>query len=214
MASGFDVGETERVSDRSSSSSSRRRAVIELATRCEWHEMHSRHVAKLTLSLFDQLRPLHKLNAADRELIHFAALLHDIGWHIAGAAHHKHSAHLIRHGLSARVFTTVERNLIAAIARYHRKTPPRAAHKRYACLTQRQQRLVATGAALLRIADGLDRSHRCNVSRLVARCRRNVVQIDLELKTTIPTDIHSATAKSDLFNELFRRPVTFATLED
>src|ERR1019366_1391535 len=73
----------------------RRRSVLDLARRCAWHQSHSEHVAKLCVELFDQLQPLHKLAAQDREVIEYGALLHDIGWHIARERHHKHSMYLI-----------------------------------------------------------------------------------------------------------------------
>ena len=61
----------------------RRRSVIDLGRRCDWHQTHSEHVAGLCMQLFDQLKPLHGLTDKQRELIEYGALLHDIGWHIA-----------------------------------------------------------------------------------------------------------------------------------
>ena len=97
----------------------RRRSVLDLARRCDWHQAHSEHVARLCLELFDQLRPLHGLGTEDRELIEYGALLHDIGWHIAREGHHKHSQYLILNG-DLKNFADEE----VADHRQHRPLPP------------------------------------------------------------------------------------------
>jgi exopolyphosphatase/guanosine-5'-triphosphate,3'-diphosphate pyrophosphatase len=76
----------------------RRSAVLSLARRCNWAEPHARQVAQLSLALFDTTAELHHLGSADRELLEFAALLHDIGEHVASSGHHKHGAYLVRNG--------------------------------------------------------------------------------------------------------------------
>ena len=73
----------------------RRASVQALARRCSWPEAHSRHVAMLALELFDQLRELHGLDDDDRELLEYAALLHDIGEHVAHEGHDRHAAYLV-----------------------------------------------------------------------------------------------------------------------
>ena len=76
----------------------RRASVQSLARRCSWPEEHSRHVATLALELFDQLRELHGLGEDDRELLEYAAMLHDIGEHVAHEGHDRHAAYLVQHG--------------------------------------------------------------------------------------------------------------------
>ncbi len=98
----------------------RRRSVLDLCRRCEWHKQHSTQVTRLALRLFDELSGLHELGPLDRELLEYASLMHDIGWHIGGKGHHKHSAYLIRHG-KLKGFTDEEVETMANIARYHRK---------------------------------------------------------------------------------------------
>src|SRR5690606_13352481 len=73
----------------------RRRSVLQLARRCLTNAVHAEHVARLALDLFRGTRALHALPNADGELLEFAALLHDIGFHIAPSKHHKHAAYLI-----------------------------------------------------------------------------------------------------------------------
>ncbi|MGH7178321.1 MAG: HD domain-containing protein, partial [Tepidisphaeraceae bacterium] len=108
----------------------RRRSVLDLARRCDWHKSHSEHVAGLCLRLFDELRPLHRLGTIERELIEYAAMLHDIGWHIGAKGHHKHSMYLIANG-NLRNFNDDEVKIIASIARYHRKSEPSRRHETY-----------------------------------------------------------------------------------
>jgi exopolyphosphatase/guanosine-5'-triphosphate,3'-diphosphate pyrophosphatase len=110
------------------------------------------------LSLFDQTSALHGLGPAERGLLEVAGLLHDVGYAVAQSAHHKHSLYLIRNadldGFSAR-----ERDLVANIARYHRKALPADRHAEYMALDDDDRTLVRRLAALLRLADGLDADH-------------------------------------------------------
>ncbi len=125
----------------------RRRSVLDLARRCDWHQLHAEHVAKLALQLFDQLKPLHHLGPEARELIEYGALLHDIGWHIAGNKHHRHSMYLVMNG-DLKGFTPEETQVIANIARYHRKSDPTVKHESFALLSAADRQIVRVGAAL------------------------------------------------------------------
>src|SRR3990170_3973160 len=145
------------------------------ARRCRSNERHCAHVADLALSLFDQLREAYRLPAEARDLLQAATLLHDIGYLINHAKHHKHAYHLIMHGELAG-FTAREVELIANVARYHRRALPRRSHENLARLDREDQRLVRQLAGILRVADGLDRTHtqavsgvRCQVSGRRAR---------------------------------------------
>src|SRR6185436_16449620 len=116
------------------------------------------HVARLALDLFRGTRPLHNLTNADGELLEFAALLHDIGFHVAASKHHKHAAYLIENA-DLQGFTPEEAQLIALVARYHRKATPKENHEPYGRLPEPKRLRVRVLAALLRIAEGLDRGH-------------------------------------------------------
>ena len=186
----------------------RRRSVLDLARRCDWHRTHSEHVAMLCMRLFDELRGLHGMGQIERELIEYAAFLHDIGWHIAGKGHHKHSMYLILNG-DLKNFTEEEVGIIAKIARYHRKTTPKPKHQAYKQLHPESRRVVDAGAAMLRLADGLDRSHanaitdlRCEVGRRKVRCRL-MTRADAEL------EIWGARRKMDWFRKVFSREIDF-----
>ncbi len=119
---------------------------------------HARHVARLSLALFDGLRDTHGLGDEAREILHFAALLHDVGAVIGYDGHAQHSSYIIRNG-SLRGVTATELDLIATVARFHGKARPGKRHPSYRSLDKRQRRMVKWLSALLRVAEGLDRSH-------------------------------------------------------
>ncbi|HEY7115630.1 MAG TPA: Ppx/GppA phosphatase family protein [Tepidisphaeraceae bacterium] len=186
----------------------RRRSVLGLARRCNWEQIHAEHVTSLCLQLFDQLRHLHHLGDAERELIEYGAMLHDIGWHIAGKKHHQHSMYLILHG-DLKGFDEDEVAVIANVARYHRKSAPDASHKEFDALPAKAKRIVRVGAALLRIADGLDRSHNGVVSSVRTRAMGGAVNVYLEIRGDPALEIWAAKRKRDFFEQLFDRSVTF-----
>jgi exopolyphosphatase / guanosine-5'-triphosphate,3'-diphosphate pyrophosphatase len=186
----------------------RRRSVIDLARRCNWHRTHSEHVAMLTMQLFDETRPLHGLTASERELVDYAALLHDIGWHIAREDHHKHSMYLILHG-DLRGFTRDEIAVIANIARYHRKSPPKRKHKLYADLGSRLRFVVDVGSSLLRIADGLDRSQGQVVTGLKCRLADDAVTCRVTARSDAELELWGARRKKDLFESALGRKLRF-----
>jgi exopolyphosphatase/guanosine-5'-triphosphate,3'-diphosphate pyrophosphatase len=182
--------------------------VLDLGRRCDWHQAHSEQVARLCTELFDAMRPLHGLGTEQRELIEYAALLHDIGWHIAREKHHKHSQYLILHG-DLKNFSREEVRIIASIARYHRKTKPEVAHKEFAKLSTSARRVVRVGAALLRIADGLDRSHSAVVSSLSVEITRKRVEITLKAKGDAELELWGARSKRDFFEDVFGKSPRF-----
>ncbi len=125
-------------------------------------EKHALQVAKLSVSLFDQLASLHNLDASDRELLEAAALLHDIGWHNGRKEHHKTSRNIIIRS-RALPMSTRRRVMAGLIARYHRKKLPQPSHRFFSLLDERSKATVNKLAALLRFADGLDAGHNSSV---------------------------------------------------
>jgi exopolyphosphatase/guanosine-5'-triphosphate,3'-diphosphate pyrophosphatase len=136
----------------------RRRSVIELAERCQYAPEHARQVASLALALFDQTRGVHALTDREREWLEYASLLHDIGMHISYERHHRHSYYLIKNG-DLRGFEPDEIEMIALIARYHRRATPKKSHEGFADRDPRDRRTIRLLGAFLRLAEGLDRSH-------------------------------------------------------
>jgi exopolyphosphatase / guanosine-5'-triphosphate,3'-diphosphate pyrophosphatase len=136
----------------------RRRSVFELAEHFNFWPEHSQHVAKLALALFDQTRAIHGLTDRERDWLEYAAILHDVGVHISYEGHHKHSYYLISNG-DLRGFEPHEIQTIALVARYHRQAPPKRKHDAFGSLPRRLRRTVRALAAMLRLAESLDRSH-------------------------------------------------------
>lgn len=186
----------------------RRRSVIDLARRSDWHKTHSEQVARICMKLFDETRLLHGMSAAERELVEYGALLHDIGWHIGRDSHHKHSMYLILNG-NLRNFSEEEIRTIANIARYHRKASPKKTHEEYASLPARYRRIVDVGAALLRLSDGLDRSHSSVIQDLRCRIGNKRVKCTLSARSDAELEIWAARRKRDWFENVFHRPIAF-----
>ena len=136
----------------------RRRSVIELGERCGYWSEHAQQVARLALSIFDQTRSVHGLSDKEREWLEFGALLHDVGVHISYERHHRHSYYLIKNG-DLRGFHPQEIEVIALIARYHRQATPKKSHDGYTDLSGTLRGTVKTLSAMVRLAEGLDRSH-------------------------------------------------------
>jgi exopolyphosphatase/guanosine-5'-triphosphate,3'-diphosphate pyrophosphatase len=136
----------------------RRRSIIELGERCGYWSEHAQQVARLALNIFDQTRSVHGLSDKEREWLEFGALLHDVGVHISYERHHRHSYYLIKNG-DLRGFDPQEIEVIALIARYHRQATPKKSHEGYGDLKGQMRKTVKTLSAMVRLAEGLDRSH-------------------------------------------------------
>ena len=136
----------------------RYRAVCALAEAHRYEREHTHQVTRLAMALFDGLAPALGLNADARFLLQCGAMLHDIGWSDGRKAHHKTAQRLIlaAEGLP---FDDRERTIVALVARYHRKALPAPDHEGYADLGEADRRLVRALGGILRVADGLDRSH-------------------------------------------------------
>jgi len=154
------------------------KAVMRLAKSCKYEAGHTHQVTRLALQLFDELQSLHGLGAEERFWLQCGALLHDIGWIEGQQGHHKTALRII---LTTPVLTfdTRERFIIGSIARYHRKALPDEKHDHFATLKPAERQVVRVLAGMLRVADGLDRTHQnlvknlsCEVlpKRLVLRC--------------------------------------------
>ncbi len=126
---------------------------------------HLKHVAGLTERLFDAFKEILGLEEKDRTYLLLAAYLHDLGMFVNNRAHHKHSEYVIS-SLNLFRLTDDEINIIACIARYHRRSAPLKTHILYNALASEQQILVQKLSALLRIANSLDRSHKQKVKKL------------------------------------------------
>ena len=148
----------------------RRRSSLELAERCNYYAEHAQQVVRLALAIFDQTRTVHGLTDREREWLEFAALLHDIGSLISYERHHRHSYYLIRNG-DLRGFDPDEIEVVALVARYHRRGTPKRSHEEYSRLPSPLRKTVRTLASILRVAESLDRSHTQTIAGLDLRDR-------------------------------------------
>jgi exopolyphosphatase/guanosine-5'-triphosphate,3'-diphosphate pyrophosphatase len=178
----------------------RRRSVIALAERCLYDEPHARQVATLATSLFDQTRNRHGLSDSDRALLEYAALLHDIGHHISYPGHHKHTYYLIKNG-DLRGFHPSEIEVVANVARYHRRGEPRRKHAAFAALPRESRHTVRVLAGFLRVADALDRSHRQVVRRLTVSERAGLLRVRGEAKGDYELEIWGAGRRTQLLEK-------------
>jgi exopolyphosphatase / guanosine-5'-triphosphate,3'-diphosphate pyrophosphatase len=142
-----------------------------LARRYDFEAAHAQQVTRLAVALFEQLRELHGLGETERRILIVAALLHDIGQFVSYRRHHKHSYYLIANS-ELPAFTPRQILLVALVARYHRRGEPQEDHEGYADLPRGDREVVDRLAALLRIADALDREHQQQVSTLTATVRK------------------------------------------
>lgn len=167
---------------------------------------HSRHVAFLSLRLFDQLREPLELPAEARDLLAAAALWHDCGQLRSMADHHRHSFDRIM-ALPLRGFSREEQLQIANIARYHRAAHPSPQHPGYQRLPRALRPVVDQMAALLRIAEGLDAGHLQVVRDVDVVVHDGYVTV-YGIADTYPTlEIERAQSRAGLFREVFRRDI-------
>lgn len=185
-----------------------RQSVDALAARCDDDVAHSRHVATLALALFDATSALHGLGATARHHLEAAALLANVGLVISHSKHHLHSYYVIRNSELAGL-TDNEIELIAQIARYHRKSAPKASHTEFQRLGPDDQRLVCSLAGLLRIAIGLDRAHDGRVAsvRAVVLDGRLVVEAVAHDGADVTLEAYTAQERSGLLATVLAMPV-------
>jgi len=180
--------------------------VREFARKCHANERHGNHVARLAVRVWDQLQGPFELSPGGRDLLEAAALLHDIGYLINHAKHHKHAYHLIMHG-DLRGFSPGEVELIANIARYHRRAVPRKSHENFRRLDARDRELVRQLGGILRVAAALDRTHTQAVEDVRVRVVDDRVRLRLVTRGTADVELNDARRKSGLFEQAFATPV-------
>lgn len=187
----------------------RARALRRFADRCRTDRRHVEQVLRLSRQLFDTLGKRLGCEPADWDLLEAAALLHDVGQLVSYKSHHKHSYHLIAHAESLPM-SPRDRLLVAVISRYHRKRPPTKQHPEFAALEPEERPKVRRIAALLRLADGLDRGHVAAVEAMKIRVMPAKLLIDVvpRLATTdLKLELWGAKRKADLLEKLLEKEV-------
>lgn len=186
-----------------------RRSVVDLMAACDEDPTHSEHVARLALELFDATQPIHGLGDDARSWLEAGALLANVGLVISHGKHHKHSYYLIRNSDRLVGFTDTELEVVAQIARYHRKSAPKASHAEWEQLDADDQRTVQVCAAILRVAIGLDRGHRQAVEgvRVVISDEAVVVEVLAEPGADLDLELYTAEERRGLLEQVLEREV-------
>jgi exopolyphosphatase/guanosine-5'-triphosphate,3'-diphosphate pyrophosphatase len=187
-------------------------SVLEFARSCRFDEPHARQVSRLALIIFDALAKINPFDQRARDMLEAAALLHDIGYFISYHQHHKHSCHLIRHA-NIFGFTPREREIVANLARYHRKARPHKSHDNFAQLSDADQLLVSQLGGILRLADGLDRRRNRHIKEMDCTLSEGILTLALEGEEDLSVEIFGARTKGDLFEKAFKYQLIIKTRE-
>ena len=179
-----------------------RESILGFAESCHCDKNHALQVARLSMEIFKALARPYTLGEKEGRILEAAAILHDVGYFINYSSHHKHSYHLIRHA-DLFGFTPRERELIATVARYHRKSLPKKKHEEFMRLSLADRKLVARLGGILRLADGLDRSRTGMVAIAEPVFSPTSLLLRLQGSGDLSVEIYGATYKSDLFREAF-----------
>ncbi len=163
---------------------------------------HGTHVGNLCARLFEELSDLHHLSAHDALLLQVAAILHEVGTYISPRTHHQHSEYII---LNSEVFglDRMDVTIVALVARYHRHSGPLLEHSRYAALTTEDRIRVSKLAALLRVADALERTHAQRVAQLEIHREPGKLRLRLPGLADAAVERLAMTSKADLFEQVF-----------
>ena len=177
-------------------------SAMHLAQRYQVDLPHAEHVAKLARKLFAFLRDEHGLDARYGLILTLAALLHEVGMFVSNMSHHKHSYYLIANsdifGLG-----THSIELVAQVARYHRRAEPKATHEPYNRLRRDDRIAVSKLAAILRIADALERTHTQRVARIDFARSEDALLVTVHGLADISCEQMALAEKSNLFEQIF-----------
>jgi exopolyphosphatase/guanosine-5'-triphosphate,3'-diphosphate pyrophosphatase len=167
---------------------------------------HSSQVTRLSLRFFDSLVSTHKLGNRERCWLECAAILHDIGLSKGRGGHNKETAKIILNDTQLQ-FTSQDRQIVANIARYHRKGLPKLKHYNLGSLDPININKIKVLASLLRIADGLDYTHHSIVKKLNIREDTNCIIVEYESENKSILEEQAFNRKKDLFEKVFAKTV-------
>ena len=188
---------------------SRTESVLRLAEQYDPDSRHSQQVTRLALRIFDQTAELHELGSDSRQLLEYACLLHDIGWSSDEAKHKRHSYEMIK---AARLggFSDDEREIIASVARYHGRKPPKKGHPWNKTLSKKDKRKVRYLSAIIRVADALDRTHSDVVEDVRCLIEDDRIVLELRFRSRAEEELLSLDRKKGYFEKVFGRSLETA----
>jgi exopolyphosphatase/guanosine-5'-triphosphate,3'-diphosphate pyrophosphatase len=186
-------------------------ACARLGQRYHYDEAHGNRVSQLAAQLFDDLAKVHAFGARERLLLRAAATLHDVGDFVRYDGHHKHSYYIIQHS-DVMGLSPDERAIVANIARYHRKSAPDPSHPNFRELDKEARGKVRGLAAILRLADALDREHLGKVHAVRAAVERGKGRVVLTITGSADRELEEWTvhAKSELLRDVYDLNVVIA----
>jgi len=177
-----------------------------LADRYQSDPGHGEHVGNLCARFFENLADLHQLTKHDALLLQVSAILHEVGTYVSARAHHKHSEYII---LNSEIFglDRLDVTIVALVSRYHRHSGPKLDHPSYAALSTDDRIRVSKLAAILRVADALERTHAQRVSQLEIRREKGKLHLRLPGLADAAVERLAMASKADLFEQVFGLPV-------
>jgi exopolyphosphatase/guanosine-5'-triphosphate,3'-diphosphate pyrophosphatase len=184
-------------------------SALQLGRKCKIDEVHAKHVAKLSLQLFDRLRSIHRLGADLRVVLQVASLLHDVGYFISGTDHHKHSSYIVSQA-PLFGFSDSQKELLAAVVRYHTGGLPSDEHHEWCALDTAQRRSVRILAGILRIVEELDKEHLRRVSAVSTRTTRGSVILQISGKGPLLVERWGAERRKQLLEKGLQRNIDLA----
>ncbi len=185
-----------------SKSSLRVSRIMEIGKKFNFEKRHAVKVKELALSIFDKTEDLHNMKSAERNILEAAALLHDVGNYISYSKHHKHSYYLVKNSEFIG-YSLEDVEIMANVARYHRKSPPKDTHEHFKGLDKDEKKRVGMLAAILRIADALDRTHEGAIKDVDIKLTDGRAIFELKHSTEILPEKKAFERKKDLFEEVF-----------
>jgi len=177
-------------------------SALNLGRKFHFDEPHSLHVAKLCMTLFDALVKEHGMNRRERMMLETAAILHDVGMYVRAGGHHLHGQYLVAH---SEIFGLHrgELDIIANVVRYHRGGGPQAADIDYLALQREERVLVLKMAAILRVADALDRGHSRQIPEITVEKRPETVVLHSQGSRDLSLEHIGLEEKGGLFQDVF-----------
>jgi exopolyphosphatase / guanosine-5'-triphosphate,3'-diphosphate pyrophosphatase len=183
-----------------------RSAARSLGKKYQYDERHAERVSELATRIFDELKVEQRMNDTHRLYLEVASLLHDIGLFVSTRAHHKHSHYLIS---SSDLFGLRQRelNIIANVARYHRRALPQRSHLPFATLTRDERMLVSKLAAILRVANAIDKERPQKALELKAMCEGDLFVLQAQSESDLSMERNALAGRANLFAEVFGKKI-------
>ncbi|MDR2740476.1 MAG: HD domain-containing protein [Treponema sp.] len=177
-------------------------SAINLGRKYRYDELHNRYVAKLCLTLFDELMDEHGMNRRERMMLEVAATLHDVGMFIRSSGHQKHGQYIVA---NSEIFGLhqEELDIIANVIRYHRGDLPSSADIDYVALQKEERILMLKMASILRVADALDRGHSQHIRSIAVEKKSESIVLHAQGNYDLSLERIGLEEKAGLFQDVF-----------